>query len=270
MIESSKRQSNPFSTGGGGANFESRVQAAFVVHMLTGRVAPCLPPWPITCIKLQGHYAGFNTDDFIVFTRDYQTQKEAKLLAQIKHEIAVVEKNNAFAEVIQAAWNDFNNPKVFNARNDVFVLITGPLSATDIKNVRPLLEWARHSEDEVEFINKVNTANFSSDAKRQKLQIFKSHLSNANSKTDVSDQQLWEFLKSFYIIGYDLDVESGNTLSLIHSLIAQYSAEDPLLLWSRIVDSGQSANQSAGTISIETLPSDICNSFNSRGGLVGG
>ncbi|MCL4519485.1 MAG: hypothetical protein M1587_09840, partial [Thaumarchaeota archaeon] len=77
-----KQQSNPFSTGAGGPNFETRVQAAFTVFMLTGGVAPCLPPWPISKIRLQGHYAGFQTDDFIVFSTEPVGGREAKLLAQ--------------------------------------------------------------------------------------------------------------------------------------------------------------------------------------------
>ncbi|MEW6125457.1 MAG: ATP-binding protein [Acidobacteriota bacterium] len=264
MINSPTQQSNPFSTGGGGSNFETRIQAAFTVLMLTGRVSPGLPPWSITKLKLQGRYAGFNTDDFIVFTKDSKTQNEAKLLGQIKHDISINEGNETFCTVIQAAWNDFNDSNVFNATNDVLALITGPLSSTDINNVRPLLEWARHSEDEIEFLNKVNTDYFSSDPKRAKLKVFRSLLNKANGNIAISDKQLWEFLKSFHLLGYDLDLESGNTLSLIQSLIAQYSHENPLPLWSRILDAVQSANQNAGTITLETLPQDIRNLFDTR------
>src|SRR5690606_13202294 len=105
-------------------NFETRVQAAFAILMLTGRVAPCLPPWLITKIKLQGHYAGFNVDDFIVFTEDFQTGKQAKLLAQIKHAIRITQNDKIFGEVIQAAWNDFNNPEIFTQKTDSIALIT--------------------------------------------------------------------------------------------------------------------------------------------------
>jgi hypothetical protein len=160
-----KEQSNPYSTGSGGANFETHVQAAFAVLMLTGQIAPCLPPWPITRIKLQGFYAGFETDDFIVFTKDSQTNREAKLLAQIKHAISITKDDETFSEVIQAAWNDFNNPEVFSPETDAFALITGPLTAIDTKNIRPLLEWARYSESEKEFLAKVNNKGFSSNAK---------------------------------------------------------------------------------------------------------
>lgn len=260
MPEPAKQQSNPFSTGGGGPNFETRVQAAFTVLMLSGRLAPCLPPFPIIKIKLQGHYAGFNTDDFVVFSKQPEAEREARLLAQIKHEISITARDATFAEVVQSTWSDFNDES-FDPDTDALALITGPLSATDINDVRPILEWARHAENEEEFFTKINTANFSSAAKRKKLEAFKTHLKTANGETDVSNRQLWEFLKAFHLIGYDLDTESGSTLSLLHSLIAQYSSEHALSLWARIVDAVQVANQNAGTITLETLAEDIRTAF---------
>lgn len=112
MTQYSKNQSNPFSTGGGGVNFETRVQAAFTTLMLSGHVAPCIPNFPIIKIKLQGRYLGYNTDDFIVFSREKDTGREAKLFAQIKHEISFTESSGTFAEVIDVAWKDFNHSDV--------------------------------------------------------------------------------------------------------------------------------------------------------------
>jgi energy-coupling factor transporter ATP-binding protein EcfA2 len=264
MSISPKEQSNPFSTGGGGGNFETRVQAAFSVLMLTGRIAPCLPPWPITKIKLQGRYVGYETDDFIVFVKNLETGAEAKLLAQIKHSLSITSGNDTFREVIQAAWNDFNNPNIFNSGIDAFALITGPLSANDINNTRPLLDWARHSEDEKEFLSKVNLASFSSDAKREKLKAFRTQLKKANRDAEVSDKELWEFLRNFYLIGYDLDSDSSSTLSLLKSLLSQNSSDDDAALWSIIVEHVQSSNQNAGTITIATFSEEIRNSLNTK------
>ena len=67
--DSTKKISNPFSTGGGGFQFESQVQASFVVLMLADGYAPCMPCWPISKIKLQGKFAGYSTDDLIVFVK---------------------------------------------------------------------------------------------------------------------------------------------------------------------------------------------------------
>src|SRR5690349_11044122 len=119
MTKATKQQSNPFSTGGGGSNFETRVQAAFTVLMLSGRAAPCLQPFPIVRLKLQGHYAGYNTDDFIAFTKRPRSQQEAKLLAQIKHDINITAGNETLAEVIHSAWYDFSGTD-FNHATDAF------------------------------------------------------------------------------------------------------------------------------------------------------
>src|SRR6266567_7821625 len=153
MSQPSPQLSNPFSTGGGGPNFETRVQAAFITLMLTGRVSPCLPSWPITRLKLQGSYAGFTTDDFILYAKDPHSPNEARLLAQIKHEISFTETDETLSKVIAAAWNDFNDPTVFTAGVDAIALITGPLSAMDINHVRVLFEWARCSQSEIEFLD---------------------------------------------------------------------------------------------------------------------
>jgi hypothetical protein len=256
-----KQQSNPISTGGGGVNFETRVQAAFTVVMLSGGVAPCLPSFLITGLKLQGRYLGFHTDDLIVLAKHSQTGEEAKLRIQVKLDISITEANEIFAEVIKNAWADFKDED-FNHKIDAIALITLPLSKNDINSVRPILEWARFSESEQEFLQKINTEKLSSQGKRSKLQVFRVHLKTANEGIEVSDKQLWEFLKIFHLIGYDLDTESGSTLSLLFSLISRCSSENPQLVWSRVLDAVQTANQNAGTLSVETLPNDIVSLFN--------
>ena len=223
MSTQSKQQSNPFSTGGGGISFEEHVQAAFGVLMMTGGVAPCLPAWPIKKIKLQGKYAGFETDDLIVFVGEPNGDREARLLAQIKHSVKITSGDKTFGEVIQAAWNDFRNPGVFTPERDAIAVITGPLSATEINDTRRILEWARDSENAGDFVTKVDMLNFSNPQKRAKLKAFRLHLKNANARTDISDEDLWRFMRSFHILGYDLDIKAGVILSLVHSLVSQYS-----------------------------------------------
>ncbi len=263
MNSKDKQLSNPFSTGGGGFNFETRVQALFAVLMLTGGVAPCLPVWPIKKIKLQGKYVGFNTDDLIVYVKETNGDREAKLLAQVKHSISITSGDATFGAVIQSAWDDFQNPMVFTFGTDFFALITGPLSAMDIDNVRVILDWARHSTDADDFIRRVDQAKFSSGAKRNKLEAFRLQLKKANNDNDVTDEQLWKFMKGFYLLGYDFDCSAGTILSLLHSLIGQYSPENANL-WSRVVCEVEAANQNAGELSIETMPQDILDAFKER------
>jgi len=109
-----KKLSNPFSSGCGGAHFEAHIQASFVALMLTRGYAPCLPCWPIAEIKLQGKIDGFNTDDLIVFINHPSSKEKRKLLGQVKHSIHLTRRDSTFAEVLHAAWNDFNNPAIFS------------------------------------------------------------------------------------------------------------------------------------------------------------
>jgi hypothetical protein len=261
MSDGPAKLSNPFSTGGGGHNFENSVQSAFVVLMLTGGIAPCLPALPIKQIKLQGKYEGYDTDDFIAFVESPDGRQKAKLLAQIKHSVSITQNDQIFGKVIQSAWSDFQDAKIFDRETDVFALVTGPLSAHDIENARVVLERARHSATFQEFLDKVNLAKFSSDAQREKCEVFRVQLKTANQGVDVGDEQLWKFLKCFHLLGFDLDVTSGVTLSLLNSHIAQFKCGDVAGVWAKIAKEVAFSNQNAGTLTLETISKEVKTAF---------
>jgi len=260
MSSGGKQLSNSFSTGGGGIHFENRIQASFVVLMLTGGFSPCLPVWPISKIKLQGKYLGFDIDDLIVYVNQPGSNRQAKLLCQIKHSITMTNSNNEFKEVIQAAWSNFNNKNVFIEGMDSIALITGPLSATDTNHVRALLMQAKHAENTDDFINKVELANFSNSKQREKLDVFRTHLKAANNNVDLTDEQLWRFLKSFHLLIYDLDIK-GVTLSLLHSLIKQYSLDRVEELLALIEQEVTYISENAGFITIDSISDNIRSAF---------
>jgi hypothetical protein len=258
-----KELSSPFSTGGGGARFENQVQALFVLLMLTGGVVPCVQPLPIKKIKLQGRYDGYNTDDFIAFVEDANGEEKAKLLAQIKHSVNITGNDPVFADVIQAAWSDFNNAEVFDKASDVFALITGPLSATD-SEVRSILEWARTSETAEEFLKKIHLAKFSSETKQKKLGAFRAQLKKANCGEEIGDEKLWQFLKSFHLLPCDLDITSGFVFSFIRSSIAQYTNTDASGVFDIVAREVASFNQTAGTFTRDTVSTEITRIFSRR------
>ena len=253
MATDGKQLSNPFSTGSGGARFEANIQATFVTLMLSGGYAPCLPSWPIVEIKLQGSVAGYGTDDLIVFVENPVNNDRRRLLGQVKNSIAFTAKSKLFAEVIQAAWNDFNNPDVFAKGEDVIALITGPINATDTDGVNGLLEQARHTRDADEFLTQVGRAHFCSNNVRNKLTAFKAQLKVANKDSDVEEQDLYEFLKHFHLLGYDLAKKGSVISSLLNSHIAQFNKDIPDKIWHQIVNEVQDFNQYAGTITLLSL-----------------
>lgn len=115
-------------------------------------------------------------------------------------------------------------------------LITWPISATDIENVRAILDWAYGSgKDYVKYFENVEKANFSSDAKRKKLKAFEHHLKIAYGGTSISQNDFFEFLKHIHLIEYELDIISGVTHSLLNSHIAQYYPSDVSGVWAQVV-----------------------------------
>ena len=254
---------NPFSTGSGGAHFEAHIQASFVVLMLTGGCAPCLPCWPITEIKLQNRIDSFDTDDIVVIVENANNKKQRQLIGQIKYSINITKRNAMFGRVIKDAWKDFN-AEGFKKGEDIIVLITGPLSKTDVRNVPWLFDQARSTKDAAEFLTHVNQSHFSSHDKQQKFDVIRHHIKVANGNNDVLDNELYEFLKHFHLLGYDLGNEYGVVLSLLHSHISQFQQQYPKLVWSRIVDFVQTWNQNAGTITRENLPEDLLEAFEKK------
>jgi hypothetical protein len=261
MTTDGKQLSNPFSTGSGGARFEANIQATFVTLMLSGGYAPCLPSWPIVEIKLQGAVAGYATDDLIVFVENPANNERRRLLGQVKNSISITPKDKLFAEVIQAAWNDFNNPSVFTKGKDVIALITGPINATDTDGVNGLLEQARHTRDADEFLTQIDRANFCSDNVRKKLAVFKAKLKTANKGNDVEKQDLYEFLRHFHLLGYDLAKKGSIVSSLLKSHIAQFNKDIADNIWNQIVVEVQDFNQYAGSITFDTLTDDLVEYF---------
>lgn len=255
-ISDGKQISNPFSTGGGGMRFEAQVQASFAVLMLATGFAPCLPCRPIRKIVLQAQWTKRKTDDLIVFTSHHDLSDERKLHVQIKHTLSFTEANTTFAEVIQSMWLDFTNAELFTRGKDALALVTGPLSATDIEDTRTILEWTRHSASADEFLTKVNTAKFSSNGKRDKLKAFRHHV-NAAANNAVSDDEFFEFLRHFHLLGYDLDVRSGVMHALLHTIVARHAPDTAESVWARVVQEVQSANQNGGTLTIEFFPEDV-------------
>lgn len=256
-----KELSNPFSTGGGGVHFEAHVQASFVALMLTGGHAPCLPCWPIVEIKLQGKIDDFDTDDLIVIVENVTSKERRKLLGQVKHSISITPSSSIFGEVMQAAWNDFNNPNIFNKNKDIIALITGPLSQTDSEVVWILNHARSNSSDPERFFRNIETAKFSSNVKRQKLNVISDHLKAANNGIELTNEVLHKFLTHFYLLGYDLGEEEGVVISLINSHISQFKPESSRMVWSRILEFSNNRNHHAGCITKNDLPDELSSVF---------
>ncbi|MGI9346101.1 MAG: hypothetical protein ACR2PW_07555 [Gammaproteobacteria bacterium] len=253
-----------YCTAGGGFSFEARVQASFVVLMLTGGYAPGLRRWPIVEIELQGKINDFETDDIIVYVENAQTKERRKLLGQIKSSIDITPGNKRFGDVMAAAWRDYNHPAKFTRGKDSIALLTGPLSKTDSQTMPWLLNHARHTPNVDKFLLHVKTEKFSAAEKVEKLEVIQHHLKVANAGNDVSGEELYVFLNHFHLLGYDFDNESSVVASLLHSHISQFDQQRPQSIWSRVVDIVQTWSKDAGTLTRDSIPEDIKEVFEQK------
>ncbi len=249
--------SNPFSTGGGGLFFEAKVQASFVLHLLIGGRIPCLASGRIHSIRLQAKQAGFNTDDIVV-TIDTESGTTHRLLAQIKHHVAIATSDEEFYDSMVSAWSDFNNSAAFVKGRDALALITGPQSDQVLQHVRPLLDWARTSATGLEFAGKVATAHFSSNQKRAYLQVFGNVIAKIAGHPSTDDI-LWEFLKHLYLLTYDFDVQESSKdeaaiLTVLELARNSSGGLDAQAIWEGLIIQAQEWNKTAGTFTAPDIP----------------
>ena len=247
--------SNPFSAGGGGVDFEHRVQATFLLALLVEGFSPILN-LPITSVIFQGKRLGCDIDDVIVVSSCEEYQ--AKLLCQIKHGIKITE-NNTFKEVLGSAWSNFNTDG-FNKRTDKIVLVSG--SVANANSLRFIYDQANVASNEKDFLDRIGQEKYSNRTNRDKLNIIKKYIKEANGNIEVSDKQLWEFCKIFTILIFDLDYESSVNEFLIHALISSNCKEDAIAVWAQLVDAAARYDKAAAHITLDNMPEHIKQKFN--------
>jgi hypothetical protein len=250
---------SPFSTGGGGQFFEAKVQASFLLHLLIGGRVPCLPSGTVRFVRFQGKQTGYATDDVIVQILSDHGQPH-RLLAQVKHHTAITKSDPDFRAALKSAWADFNKPDVFTQGRDVIALVTGPQPDRAIQHVRTLLDWARTSATAAEFVAKVNTAQFSSDEKRNYLKILREMLTEIAGDA-ITDESLWLFLKHFHLLSYDFDTQGSkdeaSVLTVLEVARNPGGILDPQAIWEGFIRQAQEWNQTAGTFTAMHLPARL-------------
>jgi hypothetical protein len=260
MAISPKKLVNAYSSGNGGVHFESRVVASFVSVMLSRGMCPGLDGCRINWVASQNRYRRVQTDDVLVHATHLATDKPVRLYGQVKHRPAIRKDDKQFLEVIAAAWHDFINTELFNKKYDVIALITGPLSEKEGRETRDLLEHARLAGSEFAFYEQLKPENFISKGAQKRLRVFEHAVHVAIGKTPTRTE-LYEFLRCFRILGYDLDIQAGVTLALIQSLIGLATYKDPDDAWRLIHDHVQHAISRAGEFVSDEMPRSIMDLF---------
>ena len=240
-----------FQKGGGGTNFEQNVQTAFLVTMLIGGDVPCVQSSRISEIALQVTNRGYETDDLLVVAKS--EDGEHRILIQVKHEIAFTAKNQLCKEVFSAFWKDYNNTSVFNKEKDKLVVVKSGLTKNERNHLKSILNWANTHSTATDFVSEVSRI----EAKKEQLDVFRAILKDANDNVELTDKELWNFLKCVDVLEYDFLNEGStckthflNLIKLCKNSSSVLNEED---IWSCLYSYVSSINPNGGSVKLESL-----------------
>ena len=248
--------SNAFSTGGGGVNFEQQIQAMFLLSLLIDGFCPAMNE-QTKKVHFQAKHLGYDVDDLVVIT--YRNQSEGKMACQIKHSITATEKDKTFQEVICAAWNDFNKED-FDRDRDRIALVTAQISNKAQQSLRFLHVEAIGAIDAEAFMERIDMPVFSNNDNQKMLAAIKECISLVKG-CEPTNEEVWKFCKVFILLLCDMDCVESVNRALSASLIKCNSPENPILVWSRLVEYAGQCNQAAASVSKENIDRNIRDLF---------
>lgn len=257
MNDNISRISNSFSTGGGGNNFENRIQALFLLSLLVEGYCPVMN-LTTKGICFQAKNYGFAIDDLVVYTES--NGQKGKLLCQAKHSIkSVGSRNIVFRSVVKSAWSDFVSSQ-FDKDNDFIALATAQISVDSLSALRFLHDQAIAASDAKDFMYRLSIPYFSNKNNVRILNVIADCITFGGYNRPTDDE-LWLFCKAFVVLLFDLDYETSINKSLATSLIKCYSSADAKSVWSQLVDYAARCNQIADKIDIDKFDRDILIKF---------
>ena len=240
-----------FQKGGGGTNFEQFVQTAFLITLIIRGNVPCIPLSKLSEVAVQVTNKGYETDD--IFALAKSTNAEHRLLIQVKHNISFTADNQVFKEVISAFWKDYSNTFLFDKTKDKLIIVKSGLTKDERNHLKSLFNWAVNHATETDFLSEVNRIK----AKKDRLDIFRAVLKEANNNTDLTDKEVWEFLKCVDVLEYDFlnegSIDKAYFLNLIKLSKSKDSKATEKEIWDSVFAYVATLNPNGGSATIESI-----------------
>jgi len=219
--------------------------------MLLNQQIPTVRNGKIIELAFQVTNKGFETDD--LFIKVLSPKGEHKLLFQVKSNIALTQKSDLFEEVISAFWKDFNNKDLFDKTKDQLLLVKTGLNHKERNQIVMVLNWARSHATSEDFMSEVNRVS----EKEKVYDVFKTVITKTNDNEVPSDENIWTFLKCFYLLGYNY-LDSGSTdknyiVNLIEACTNLLKGVTGQTVWNSIFNEVSILNKDGGSVTIESI-----------------
>lgn len=254
-----KQLASPYLEGGGGYNFEHRVQAYFLLLMLAGGRDPVFDRY-IVKLDFQARHHGYHIDDLICYT-----DNDRKLLVQVKHSVSAVKSNKDFVETVQAAWRDFNSEN-FDTNCDRIALVTANISPKNRTAIAKLNTQAWSSSDASDFTDtRIYQSRFISTATREIFETIRDLITESNKGEEPDANTLWLFFKAFSLLTFDLDYKDSINRSLITAILENVVDGDPSVTWRNLCDYAAECDQDSAVVTQDTVCEEIKGLFKTEG-----
>jgi len=240
-----------FQKGGGGTNFEQLIQTAFLTTLIIRGNVPCIASGELLEVALQVTNRGYETDDFLAIAKS--SSGEHRLLIQVKHDISFTIENEKFKEVMSAFWKDYSNTSIFDKTRDKLIVVKNGLTKDERNHLKSLFNWAINHATETDFLSEVNRIK----AKKERLDVFRVLLKEANNNTDLTDKEIWEFLKCVDVLEYDFlnegSIDRTYFLNLIKLSKSKKSTATEKEIWDSVFAYVATLNPNGGSVTLESI-----------------
>ena len=245
-------------TGGGGFNFEDKVTAFFMCHLLLNR--PPLDPsfGIITKISFQVRVDHFLPDDLLLHLN--KGEKEIFCAFSIKSNTQF-SKTSAPSDFVQDAWEQYLGEidSVFKKNKDRLGIITTPLDTDTKTKLEGLLNKAR-SQDSNKLSKRIDEEGYVS---KEAISIFKSFLcpKPLADKYSVGESDTGNLLKCIEHLEFDFEntasKDKNRAIGMIKESLSQGSTGDEENLWDTLCAIARDIRSDGGRIDLEFLVSKL-------------
>lgn len=251
-----KRLSNPTSTSGEGGRFESRVQASYLLALLTGDNSRLGGNCQIIELRFQGRIHGFATDDLVcTIQRDDGSTFTAAI--QIKLTLRARASDGPFKDALTDAWSDYSSNAKFQKGVDRLAVAYSRDAGRDtVHSAGEVCSKARAATNAADFLKSATAEHYSSPEIRDALAAIRAVLDLAAASA-VSDDDLYGFCRHLWFLEHRLASDDtpdvANLLREIGWALGRRAFGGPVSVWSVLVTTAQRLNTQAATVRDDTL-----------------
>ena len=229
--------------------------------LLLRATPPILLNTSVAEVHMQTRHLGWCTDDLLVVGCSGEGDRR-QLALQAKRTFTISKGDVDCRNTIRGMWKDFQSSERFNPTLDCLAVVT--LRGTYALNhyFSSLLECARATSDAQDFAHRLSLSGYLSSQAKKQNEIVRAIL-DADDTITVSEHDYWRFLRSIYILNFDLNTATSQDAASLMGLLSFSAVEttDPLSAaqstWFTLLQCAAEARPTAKSFTRNDLPKDV-------------